>query len=79
MLAGILLARRGLPLWSVPWQLFNPTKCTLQTSQHALEVSPPVLWSLFARHLTLHCSLLLHGSAQEPRVPPRINWKQKKM
>lgn len=45
----------------------------LQTSQHAPEVSPPALWSLFGGHPTLHCSLLLHGNVQEPSedVSPR--------
>lgn len=60
-----LLARRRLPLWSVPWQVFNRAKCMAQTSQHAPEVSLPASWSLFAGHLTLHCSPLLHGNAQE--------------
>ncbi|XP_009270891.1 PREDICTED: tubulin--tyrosine ligase [Aptenodytes forsteri] len=73
MLDYALPATGGSPVCSVPWQLFNPAKCVVQTSQHAREPVPlPASWSLLADHQTPRCSPLLRGDAQETNkdVPP---------
>lgn len=73
MLDYALPAMGGSPVCSVPWQLFNPAKCVVQTSQLAQEPVPlPASWSLLADHQTPRCSPLLCGDAQETKedVPP---------
>ena len=66
MLDYALPGTGGLPVCTVPWQLFNPVKCMVQTSQHAREPVPlPPSQSLLADHQTPHRSPLLHGDAQE--------------
>ena len=73
MLDCALLATGGSPVCSVPWQLFNPAECMVQTSQHAREPIPLLTsWSLLADRQAPHCSPLLHGDAQETNedMPP---------